>query len=181
MVPHAIQLYVFQSTDNFDHFKDMHSVIFKKVFLEKKIVIDEVSTMGGNMLVQIEKILRKAYGQEDLPYGGFIVIIVGGFQLLPPVGDKPMYTEGNAEAYILLKNVPKTFILKQPQRQVGNSPEELKFQWILQHCQEGSLTEQDWMDLSEQFVGTASGSNDVSWDQDHQVFYDKKSAVEYKI
>ena len=48
------------------------------------------------MSVQIEKILRQASGQEDLPYGGFIVILVGDFQQLPPVGDKPMYTEGNS-------------------------------------------------------------------------------------
>ena len=33
MVPHSIQLYIFPSTDNFDHFKDMHTVIFKNVSL----------------------------------------------------------------------------------------------------------------------------------------------------
>ena len=36
MVPHAIQLYVLPSTDNFDHFKDLHSVIFKRFFLGNK-------------------------------------------------------------------------------------------------------------------------------------------------
>ena len=48
------------------------------------------------MLVQIEKILRQASGQEDLPYGEFIVIFVGDFQQLPPVGNKPIPTEINA-------------------------------------------------------------------------------------
>ena len=43
------------------------------------IVINEVSMMGRNMLVQIDKILRQASRQEDLPYGGFIVIFVGDF------------------------------------------------------------------------------------------------------
>ena len=35
--------------------------------------------MVWNMLVQIEKRLRQASGQEDLPYGEFIVILVGRF------------------------------------------------------------------------------------------------------
>ena len=43
------------------------------------------------------------------------------------------------------------------------------------------LCEIDWMGLSEPFFGTASDSNDVSWDQDHQVFYDNKSTFEYNI
>ena len=37
------------------------------------------------------------------------------------------------------------------------------------------------MDLSEQFFGTASDSNDVGWDQAHRVFYDNKSAFEYNM
>ena len=57
------------------------------------------------MLGQIKKILRQTSGQEDLPYSGFIVILVGNFQQLPPVGDKPMYTEGNAEASLLFNSI----------------------------------------------------------------------------
>ena len=37
------------------------------------------------------------------------------------------------------------------------------------------------MDLSERFLGTAYDSNDVRWDQYHQVFYDNKSAFEYNM
>ena len=37
------------------------------------------------------------------------------------------------------------------------------------------------MDLSKQFVGTASDSNYVIWDQYHRVFYDNNSAFEYNI
>ena len=71
--------------------------------------------------------------------------------------------------------------MKQPQRQVGKSPKELKFKQILQNYQEGSLPEQDWMDLSERFVGTSSDSNDVSLYQNHCVFYDNKSAFDYNM
>ena len=67
------------------------------------------------MLVQTEKRLRQASRRDELPYGGFIVIILGDFQQLPPVGDKPMYNEGNAEASLLFKNIQNIVILKQPQ------------------------------------------------------------------
>ena len=43
------------------------------------------------------------------------------------------------------------------------------------------LCEINWMDLSERFFGTASESNDVSWDQAHQVFYENKSTFEYNM
>ena len=82
---------------------------------KKVIITDEVSMMGRKMLVQIEQILRQASGREDLLYSGFIVIIVGYFQQIPPVGDKPMYTEGNAEASLLLNKIQHIVILKQPQ------------------------------------------------------------------
>ena len=101
------------------------------------IIINEVLMMVRKMLVQFEKRSRQASGREDLPYGGFIVIIVGYFKQIPPVGDKWMYTEGNTEAFLLFNNIQNDVILKQHQRQMRNSPEELKFQRILQHCQEG--------------------------------------------
>ena len=47
--------------------------------------------------------------------------------------------------------------------------------------QEGSLTEQDWMDLSKCFVRTSFDSNDVRWDQAHRVFYDNTYPFEYKM
>ena len=66
------------------------------------------------MLAQIEKRSRQDYGREDLPYGGFIIIILGDFQQLPPVGDKKMYSEVNAEASLLFNNIQNVVILKQP-------------------------------------------------------------------
>ena len=43
------------------------------------------------------------------------------------------------------------------------------------------LCETNWIYLSELFVRTSSDSNDISWDQAHQVFYDNKSVFEYKM
>ena len=106
---------------------------------------------------------------------------MGDFQQFPPVDDKPMYTEVNAEASLLFRNIQNVSILEKLQRQVGNSPKELKFKQILQNCQEGSLTEKDWMHLSERFVVTTSDLNNIIWDQYHRVFYDNKSAFEYKM
>ena len=58
---------------------------------------------------------NQASGSEDLPYGGFIVIIVGYFKQIPPVVDKMIYTEGNAESSLLFKDIQNVFILKQTQ------------------------------------------------------------------
>ena len=99
------------------------------------IIIDEVSMMGRNMLVHIERRLRQVSGREDLPHGVFIVIFVGDSQQLPPVVYKSMYTEGNEEASLLFNNTQNVLISKQPQKYVRNSPEELNLQRILQHCQ----------------------------------------------
>ena len=52
--------------------------------------------MGRKMLVPIEKRIHQASGREYFTYGGIIIIIVGNFQQLLPVGDKTMNTEGNA-------------------------------------------------------------------------------------
>ena len=106
---------------------------------------------------------------------------MGDFQPLTPVGDKLVYTEVNVEAYLLFNHIQNVVILKQPQQQVRNSPEELKFQLILQHCQQDSLIKQEWMDLSEWFVLTAYDSNYVSWYQAHWVLYDNKSTFEYNM
>ena len=46
------------------------------------------------MLYFIDQRLRQASGKQDERFGGFIMIFVGDFQRLPPVGDIPLYEEG---------------------------------------------------------------------------------------
>ena len=46
------------------------------------------------MLYFIDQRLCQASGKQDEIFGGFIIIFVGDFQQLPPVGDIPLYEEG---------------------------------------------------------------------------------------
>ena len=55
------------------------------------MIIDEMSMMGLRMMAWVDKHLRQATGQMDVPLGGMSVILFGDFGQLPPVGDRPLY------------------------------------------------------------------------------------------
>ena len=57
------------------------------------IIFDEVPMMGGRVLYFIDKCLCQASGKQDVRFGGLIMMFVGDFQKLPPVGDSPLYEE----------------------------------------------------------------------------------------
>lgn len=58
--------------------------IYKRVKKARVLIIDEVSMLGANMLTMVESICR-TIKQEEAPFGGMQVILVGDFFQLPPV------------------------------------------------------------------------------------------------
>lgn len=58
--------------------------IYKRVKKARVLIIDEVSMLGSNMLTMVEAICR-TIKQEETPFGGMQVILVGDFFQLPPV------------------------------------------------------------------------------------------------
>ena len=58
--------------------------IYKRVKRSRVLIIDEVSMLGANMLTMVEAICR-TIKQEEAPFGGMQVILVGDFFQLPPV------------------------------------------------------------------------------------------------
>ena len=54
---------------------------------------DENSMLGQHLLFWVERRLRQATGNLNVCLGGLSVIMIGDFGQLPPVGDKPLYTE----------------------------------------------------------------------------------------
>ena len=55
------------------------------------VIIDEVSMVGSNMLLEIHKRLQQIKGvSDDAVFGGVSILAVGDLYQLPPVGQAPL-------------------------------------------------------------------------------------------
>ena len=66
------------------------------------LIIDEVSMVGCNMLLEIHKRLQQIKGvSDDAVFGGVSILAVGDLYQLPPVGQAPLFITVN-ECYAQL-------------------------------------------------------------------------------
>jgi len=57
------------------------------------LIIDEVSMVGSNMLLEIHKQLQQSKGaSDDTVFGGFSILAVGDLYQLPPVGQAQLFS-----------------------------------------------------------------------------------------
>ena len=67
------------------------------------VIIDEVSMVGSNMLLEINKRLQQIKGVlPDVTFGGISILAVGDLYQLPPVGQPQLFnkvTDGYAQLY----------------------------------------------------------------------------------
>lgn len=70
----------------------------------KLLIIDEISMVGANMLMQIDTRLQQIMG-KNLPFGGISVLLIGDLHQLPPVKDKVIYSAPNAAPLSELSNI----------------------------------------------------------------------------
>ena len=57
------------------------------------VIIDEVSMVGANMLLQIHKRLQQIKGvSNDVTFGGVSILAVGDLYQLPPVAQAPLFS-----------------------------------------------------------------------------------------
>ena len=57
------------------------------------VIIDEVSMVGSNMLLEIHKRLQQIKGvSDDAVFGGVSILAVGDLYQLPPVGQAPLFS-----------------------------------------------------------------------------------------
>ena len=68
------------------------------------LIIDEISMVGSDFLVQIDKRLR-AIKRDDKPFGGVSVVAVGDLYQLPPVRQRPVFTVPRDPFYQLYGSV----------------------------------------------------------------------------
>ena len=57
------------------------------------VIIDEVSMVGSNMLLEIHKRLQQIKGvSDDITFGGVSILAVGDLYQLPPVAQAPLFS-----------------------------------------------------------------------------------------
>ncbi len=145
------------------------------------LIVDEMSMIGHKMLSSLDNRLRAGTGNQDIPFGGMSVILMGDFGQLPPVGDKPMYVKGNGSVvsdhghslYLMFDSV---IILEQVMRQAGEDTETITFRGLLMRMRNGKVTEEDWKLLLQH------STTNVPMDQFTdaiRLYFDKKSVAEY--
>ena len=128
------------------------------------LIVDEVSMLGQNMMVWVDKRLRQATSHLDVPFGGISVILIGDFAQLPPVGDRPLFApEGEGShghtMYSLFTNV---VILDHVVRQSGTSTESKQFREILMRLRDGQSTESDWTTLNTHQLQQSNQTNSLT-------------------
>ena len=130
------------------------------------LFVDEVSTIGCGLLVDVHNALVSATGCTDL-FGGVSVIFAGDFAQLPPVLDMKLYTHldhrklhadtpaGQKTTFgkLLWRSVGTVIILTEQMRQHGEANE--WFVSLLGRLREGVCTEDDFSLLNSWLVSTA--------------------------
>ena len=137
------------------------------------LFVDEVSTIGCGLLVDIHNALVSATGCTDL-FGGISVIFAGDFSQLPPVLDTKLYTHldhkklhaetraGQKTTFgkLLWRSVGTVVILTEQMRQRGEANKQ--FVSLLGRLREGVCTEDDFALLNSRLIATAG--EDLSTD-----------------
>ena len=130
------------------------------------LFVDEVSTIGCRLLVDIHEALVSATGRTDL-FGGISIIFAGDFSQLPPVLDAKLYThldrkQLHAESLLgqkttfgklLWRSVGTVVILTEQMRQSGEGNEQ--FVSLLSRLREGMCTMDDFFLLNSRLISTA--------------------------
>ena len=105
------------------------------------LVIDEISMVGGDLLLQIDRRLRAIKG-DDKPFGGVSVLAVGDLYQLPPVRQRPVFSVSRDPMLQLYGSIwHEKFQLVELTQNMRQR--DLDFAEILNRIRVGSCTEND--------------------------------------
>lgn len=118
----------------------------------KFLIIDEMSLIGCALLKKIDRRCRTAKpDSQNISFGGMYVYLFGDIKQLPPVSDRPLYSErfGKLSIYnegqMLFRNMDKYIFLNTSLRQFGNDQQ--IFRDILDRISNGKVLIEDWKRL----------------------------------
>jgi ATP-dependent DNA helicase PIF1 len=120
------------------------------------VIIDEKSMLGQRMLAMIDSRCRQIFPKwANTPFGNLSIAIVGDFAQLPPVKDTPLYSppateDGKLgrEGSVLYKLFTRSYRLQIVHRQLGDTPEQVRFRDLLRHASQGGLSRDEWKFLN---------------------------------
>jgi hypothetical protein len=132
-------------------FKDLSSDVLMDMQTKwtaiKVIIVDEISMVGQNMLGMMDSRLRQLFpADRDTVFGRRSVIFFGDFGQLPPVMDKPLYSNQITKKPLVLQGrlayqqVNKVFFLTIVVRQDGDS----QFRDLLLSLRDGNVSLPQW-------------------------------------
>ena len=169
-------------------YKDLQGRSLHKLQLTMKnkfyLIIDEMSMLGQRMMAWVDKRLRQATGQLDIPFGGVSVILFGDFAQLPPVGDRPLYSTASTSSlavhgHTMYRLFTTVVILTQALCKAGSDSDTLAFRNLLLRLRDGAVNHDDWRMLLQRTPQQATNCDDFA--DAVRLFYDKASVAEYNV
>ena len=109
------------------------------------IVIDELSFLGQEYFILIEKLLRVANpDQARTPFAGVSVILTGDIFQLLPIKQRPLFYPADLHpAYKLYSRLYPSFVLETIFRQSGQSPEQIQYRQFLKRLRHKKCNQDD--------------------------------------
>ena len=119
------------------------------------VIIDEKSMLGQRTLAMIDSRCRQIFSEKaNNPFSNLNIALVGDFAQLPPVGNTPLYSPPSSAATengnlgrdgsVLYQLFTRSYRLQIVHRQLGDSPEQVRFRDLLQHASQGGLSCEEW-------------------------------------
>jgi ATP-dependent DNA helicase PIF1 len=121
--------------------------LLKKNWNVDILVIDESSMLSDKLIDKIDEI-AKIIRNNDLPFGGICLVLVGDFYQLPPVQDN----------YLFLSKRMKTFNFQIIKFEKNFRQADETFLRILEKCKFGTITKKDW----EYIKNNSSKTNNIN-------------------
>lgn len=130
---------------------DKEHKLFSRLALVETLVIDEISMVRADIIDEIDRRMRKAKRQSELPFGGTRLVLFGDAYQLPPITPDPFTSAG--ELFDQRYKSPFFFsskVLRTKARKISHieftrvfRQTEVDFLAVLDRCRSGEITESD--------------------------------------